>query len=534
MSVSITRIQDHDPANSNTFNRPISEIESHINSIYSEMANTSDDSAIIIKNAQISADVLVGSLVYFDEESGVCRRALAVPGMLDSGNGRYIGDPCSRVIGIVSSISSGGVASIVTHGSIDNAACVKECINDGLDGVGQYFLSQTYPGKATKDPGSVLRIPVITYWGGSRISISITHQSPIQYVDPVVRSVESLNPLIIVNSDGSGNIKIRGKSLDKVGVNYSNTAISDISGSSYTSTPVVTNISGVGSGIKVMRNTLGEAYIGLSTEFGTSVEASTYNLNGTKRVSDDIYTYIVFPGGRSGSVTISRHIDTSSPVYVKPWVNIINSEIVSIKASMYFMPDPSDSTGVVLEGVPRSESFISIESVNGRLAYLTADSSITISNPGTIMCVLDTTPSKDVKLMRAGFSVEPAEENDLITDAILSSECLISSAVAGAPISRDTVIGFNADGSLVPASCDDSTITASGISLNEVKAGDICKYVTTGATRTVKQLIQGSSYYVGLNGALTTVAPDIPSYVQKVGTAIGVNLLQVDLEEVIE
>lgn len=532
MSISIPRLQNSSTASADTFNAPLSAIELELNNIHRILSTVVNKNSIIASDIRISSDCFTGCLVYFDYEDKVCRPAIATVDASDLSYGDYINNPKSCVLGMLISKSDNGVTgSVLISGQYKDALCVSQCLEESVPGT--FYLSDKYIGKATNKPEGPVRQPVLTYLGDGEVIINITQQPPYQYSDSYIRGISASGMVTATVSD-DGVARIHSKYMDKLGAAYSNTAVSAINGAGYNVTPVITDIVGVGNSIKVKKNIFGEAYIGLPSEFGTTIEAESYNLNGTKRVSDDIFTYIVFPGGRTGSVTFSSHVCTGSPINVCPWIHAIGSEAISMGYTIYFLEDPAVGSEVAISSIPSISGTIRSESGRGTLALASGSSNLNVSSSGTIIVKLTGNPTGDFKILRAGISIEPSSAEDIISSMIPTNEYTGSSGEAAEIIPRYSVVGYDSEGKIVKASCNAPNIPVCGVSMNDVEENGICKFVTSGKLVVSDSLVYGASYYVGLDGELTTVAPDLPSYMQRIGTAVSTNILMVDIEEMIE
>lgn len=528
MSIVIPRIKNTDKANADTFNTPLNAVEQALNNINSALLEVSNKSALIAYNVPASDDCFVGALVRFDPASGVFVPAVAIANLSAMHDGKYINAPEASVIGMIIRITSSGIADILIQGQYSSHECVYNCLEDKTPGI--YFLSNTNKGKASTDHNGIVVQPVLLYLGGSDIFLNITHQMPSQYQGSVVRGATTSSESLTVSVSDNGVLDIGTHDPISTGIELSQTAISSINGNRYTTTPIISSVSGVG-GVSVTTNNLGEAFIGLSSELGHNIQASEYNLNGTKRVSDDIYTYIVFPSGKSSSVTISRHIDVSCEMAATPWVHVISGDAITFTTMSYFVPDPDKTIGVSPTDIRGVSSDIPVGASGSNIILGESSDPVSVVSSGTLISrITINAPSVDIKLLRAGYFMTPVAGASLLPE-YSKNDALIASGIAGESISKDSIIGLNKAGRIVLASCDDDSIPIAGVALNPVPVGGICKYTTYGHHKTDNTLSQNSTYYVGLNGALTSMAPDIPNYEQRVGEAIGDNILRVDIEE---
>ena len=122
--------------------------------------------------------------------------------------------------------------------------------------------------------------------------------------------------------------------------NPTGVAVSGISGTVVKTTPVVTAIKGVGM-------TTSTDKTGAVTLFapGTNYErltATEYNLNGAKRTSDNLYTYVVIPSGSTAGFTITRDIFTETPLNVSVWIDGLSSSGKNLTVAVWFVPFPTE------------------------------------------------------------------------------------------------------------------------------------------------------------------------------------------------
>lgn len=532
MNVSIPRINNTDEASAATFNRPLSVIENYLSAIKASIYTIGDKGSIIAKDVRMDNSCFKGCLVYFDSDNCIFRPASASVESETISIGSDMVSPKALVCGMVVGIESSGVGSILVAGKFTSSACVTACLVEGSPGT--YYLSSKADeeGRATLNPKGPIKQPILTYMGDGTFILNITHQPPYQYNGNALRGVSTSGPLTASITDGVVQLSV--KELEQSGTQYSPTAIGSINGTTYTTTPVLTNIIGVGDSIRVYKNELGEAYIGLPEDIGGSVEAYEYNMNGSKRVSGDVYTFIVFPGGKTSAVTINRHIAPTNTIDVGVWLQSMSESSVDTRISMYFLEDPEEGSRVPLANTPDSEFTLTVEGSNNLVTITSSDDKIPVTGPGIVSATIEVSPSDDFRVIRAGFSIQPSETTRIELDRLLSRESLASSGLAGEDISKDSVVSIDDSGNIVKASCANPDLPACGIAIESSAAGTMCKYTTLGTHTTSITLNRGSAYFVGVDGDITTSSPEPPNYTQYVGTAVSTNTLYIDFEEAIE
>jgi hypothetical protein len=443
--------------------------------------------------------------------------------------GRYIDAQESHVVGMVIN-KTGTIADVLLSGSYDSEACVKGC---GLmHGPGTYYLSENSAGKCTKTPPVIMRTPVLTYIGGSSIILNITSRPPYQYDSPLIRGIVADTDSLVISADdaGIGHVDVAESIITETSL--SPVALSSISGRYCTTTPVISAISGIG-GITTTTNEFGEAIIELTSEKGGRHHAADYNLNGSKRVSDDIYTYIVFPKGKESRLTISTPVNVPHTMKATPWAHVISSESTDISVRSAFIPDPDKGNSINISDITWTKGSMPLDSLPDNLVLAESTSGVNVYSEGTVVTIFTVyNPNTDIRMIRAGVVVDPIPTS--LADAVIDYSALYASSVAAYDIKKDSLVGIAEDGTLVNASCDDPSIPVVGIAINSATAGSVCKYTSSGYHRLDSQLKHGSTYFVGLNGTLVNTVPDIPNYAQKVGEAVNTNVIRVNIEERIE
>lgn len=165
------------------FNNPLSQIETHLNTLASRIANQNSKSALVRKNVPFSSDVFVGALVYYNSNEGHSRFEPALASLLsDPGsNGASVEAPSSRVEGMVVSVDSTSDNSNTVTGTLlcggcwDDAAAISACTAGGT--AGTYYLSPTDAGHAVKDTKGHLRQPVLSYYGAGKFSLTLFYMA---------------------------------------------------------------------------------------------------------------------------------------------------------------------------------------------------------------------------------------------------------------------------------------------------------------------------------------------------------------------
>lgn len=234
---------------------------------------------------------------------------------------------------------------------------------------------------------------------------------PTSYSTGVVRNILPGDDSITVEAS-NGIVKVMSPEPIIDSTAKSATAISKMGSGHAVLTPVVSGISTVGDDISCdYNNKTGDVTIYGS---GVSIDrmmATEYNLNGSKHVSDDIYTYVVLPGSRKSSVTVSRDIVKSgtSSTKFKVWVDVARElPETELTVDVFFTPYPAKGTPTQL--VSTSDAIVSTTiaatSAKGKLTHCISDDVAAVFGAGILSAKISAdTPGIDVYMLRAGFCV---------------------------------------------------------------------------------------------------------------------------------
>lgn len=177
------------------FNVAIGQIENDLTNLAGRIASGMTKSAVVRKYAPIysvvdsgsgvvTAGCRVGSLVYWNTESGRYEPALAVTLAETTDNGQTIEAPSARVEGLVLSLDRPGdvegtvLGTLLIGGYWEDASVIAGCI--GVANLGQpgtYYLSPSDPGMATRATYGHLRQPVLSYYGANQFSLSLFYMA---------------------------------------------------------------------------------------------------------------------------------------------------------------------------------------------------------------------------------------------------------------------------------------------------------------------------------------------------------------------
>lgn len=234
---------------------------------------------------------------------------------------------------------------------------------------------------------------------------------PTSYSTGVVRNILAGDDSIAVEIS-NGIVKVMSPEPIIDNTAKSATAIATLGAGHAVLTPVVSGISTVGDDISCDYNDK----TGDVTIYGSGVSidrmmATEYNLNGSKHVSDDIYTYVVLPGSRKSSVTVSRDIVKSgtSSTQFKVWVDVARElPETELTVDVFFTPYPAEGapTQLVSTGDAIVATTIAATSAKGQLTHCISDDVATVSGAGILSAKISANiPGTDVYILRAGFCV---------------------------------------------------------------------------------------------------------------------------------
>lgn len=190
-------------------------------------------------------------------------------------------------------------------------------------------------------------------------------------------------------------------------------AVSSISGTEVKTTPVVTSIKGVG--MTTSTDKTGAVTLFASGTNYDRLTATEYNLNGAKRTSDNLYTYVVIPSESTAGFTITRDIFTETPLNVSVWIDGISYTAKNLSVSVWFVPFPTKGSNTQLapEKTPAIEGTISS---SGKGEMTIEHMAMEISEPiattsGMLIAKITGDGSSGaLKVLRSGFSVSPVTQ----------------------------------------------------------------------------------------------------------------------------
>ena len=177
--MSITYLQNKEPLNAETLNRPLSQIESKLNELEGRLDLVTGNDAIVAADMRYdpSDPVVKGCLVYIGTD-GMIHKALAVWDTTADVSGVVMPAASAYVEGLVVSVdTSAFTADVVLKGHVQplDQTSLSNLLPSGVSlGTGAWCLSDTEPGKIMRASGGkpYLRIPVIRVDASGRISLT--------------------------------------------------------------------------------------------------------------------------------------------------------------------------------------------------------------------------------------------------------------------------------------------------------------------------------------------------------------------------
>lgn len=156
-----TPLQDGQPVDAATFNRIFAELANRIGLLDERVSTAVEERNLLLTDAAVAAETVVGTPVYLDEATGVFRPAKAI---VVHENGEFRCGPEALVAGIVAVKRSSQVATLLLAGLYD--IDISAATSDSTPGV--YYLAGGTAGRLTKTP-STPRIPVLHRTGATAI-----------------------------------------------------------------------------------------------------------------------------------------------------------------------------------------------------------------------------------------------------------------------------------------------------------------------------------------------------------------------------
>ena len=233
---------------------------------------------------------------------------------------------------------------------------------------------------------------------------------PFAYGDSVVRSIGTQTLSI---SAASGAVQIDIPAYKKLAAENREQAVSDITGSTISFTPVVSKII-ASTGMYAANIGNGQYVVASSANLGTPVKAQQMYMNGTQRVATSLLTYTVFPKGIQSNAVISMPVQNSSGLglSVHLWAQVKADTACDLTVQLYWVP-LNQEEAVALPTTPIATGrFATNGGSANTLVYKEQPLQTTISQSGTLVAkLIAPTQTHDIYIYQAGFKLEAATSN---------------------------------------------------------------------------------------------------------------------------
>lgn len=375
--------------------------------------------------------------------------------------------------------------------------------------------------------------------------VVIFNHYPFAYDTAVVRSVTSVDDAITVTNT-NGMVSIKGNDFVVGPVAKSSYAVSAISGKELSFTPIITDMV-AGPGMTLSKALDGSVYLSAADRIGSLMDAYSINHNGTTLISNGTLQYITFPAGRISSfVMIMPVTDINTPCAASIWGMKLGENSASLTVVARFIPDPTVNTQSSVDTTRYTEELtFNAGTDDSSLVYGEAlINGCTVSGSGLLVASVgvDSGPADQIQLLRTGFKLDVINSNveigtdmsDAITQQFIVGDTAIEAGTAVMILNNALVPCVNMAGSL-----NDTTNKCVGVAINGAAAGETLTYMITGTMTLVTGATPGQSLYIGTDGKLTTVADTdtfltTARYLQKVGTVLTGNKIQVNIESAVK
>lgn len=386
-------------------------------------------------------------------------------------------------------------------------------------------------------------------------SVVIFNHFPFAYNSPVVRSIQSVNENMLRVDDANGVVTLTPYEFTTGATAPSQLAISSIVEGKITYTPVVTGIN-AGPGIKVSRNVTGVTTVSAANLVGSQIDAYSIQHNGTTLITDGLFQFITFPAGRESEFVMFLPV-TDVPegvtLQASAWGTLYGSS-ATLNVDGWFIEQPTagNNTDLPVTTNPQNTVELSFNGQEGKLSYGEVSlTGCTVSAPGMLVAriAIPSAPSDNVELLRVGFKLDVAASNEssAVTPDPGGSGMVIGELQAGESIAAGNAVYINTNGKLgvCRANAQNTAGTCVGIAMNGGNAGATITYVVSGITSVGTDsitLIPGTPVYIGTDGYVKNITSDAgvddffagtALYLQRVGTAVTSNLVQVSIEPAI-
>lgn len=380
--------------------------------------------------------------------------------------------------------------------------------------------------------------------------VTVFNHYPFAYESAIVKSIYSTSAAITVKNT-NGQVAITGNDFIQGITAKSSQAIYSVNGRELNYTPVITDVV-AGPGINVRKSLDGTAVVAASTNVGGLMDAYSINHNGTTLISDagnPPLQYITFPAGQRASnfvMYLPVHDIGDAVCNVAVWGIKLGTETATLNVSAKFIPDPTATAQSSTSGEANTRSMvISGGSSSTALTYDEVEiTGCTVQGSGMLVAVVGCTNSANqVQLLRTGFRLSVAEASDITdTSDIMNGITQTMTVATGETIHVGDAVMIS-NGLLLKCtnyktSLADNTNKCVGIAMDDATEGQQLTYMITGTMTFAVTAEPGQSLYIQPNGTIGAVA-DVDDfmttarYLQKVGTALTGNKIQVNIESAV-
>ena len=386
-------------------------------------------------------------------------------------------------------------------------------------------------------------------------SVTIFNHFPFAYNSSVVRSIQSANDNLLKVTDSNGIVTLTPYSFASGETKPSATAISSIVDGVMGYTPVVPGIN-AGPGMTVTRALNGVTTVSVSDILGDLLDAHSIQNNGSTVITDGVLQFFTFPANRTSEFVMFYPVtDVPEGMELKAsaWGTLYGPS-TQLDVNGYFVPQPTTGNNTELPDTSSLANTVALSfgsGVNGQLSYAEVElDGFTITTPGMLVARVrpHSTPSSNIQLLRVGFKLGLATAPDTVTSTPEGSDgMVIRACTASVPIAAGQPVYINADGQLAICSANNQATAGLcvGIALTDGSSvGATVTYVISGVVATASSnvaLIPGAPVYISTDGKLVSLLTEESvntfyenaAYLQRVGTAVSTDQVQVHVESAI-
>jgi len=266
-----------------------------------------------------------------------------------------------------------------------------------------------------------------------------------------------------------------------------------------------------------------------------------------------VIQYITFPQGRSSEFVMFLPVtDVPEGVTLQAYAwGTMKDSSATLNVTGYFIPQPTADNPTTVPNTTDLTNTVSLafSGTTDMLSYSeVALTGFTVTQPGMLVARVRTqgTASANYKLLRVGFKLAVAESNSssAITPDPEAIGMVTGTLPAAQAISAGQAVYINADGKLAVCVANNQGLAGAcvGIAMNGGSTGTEITYVISGILSGGSGFVPGTPVYINTDGSLINLTSDAAletflagtaMYIQRVGTAVTTNLVQVAIEPAI-